>query len=552
MSERWYKEAVIYCIDVESFQDSDGDGYGDLQGLISRLDYLSRLGVTCLWLNPIHPTPYRDDGYDVADYYGVDHRLGSLGDFAELALQARQRGIRLVLDLVVNHTSTEHPWFVSARSDKASPYRDWYVWSENEPTDRRQGIVFPGEQTETWTFDDEAKAWYFHRFYDFQPDLNWTNRAVREEIKRVMGFWLQLGASGFRVDAAPFVLEQIQAGLDPGPLDFSILDDWRQDVQWRNGDAVLLCEANVDADQLSKYCGARPDGPNDRAHMLFSFLLNSKLWLALARADAEPLVEALRTQPRLPAMAQWATFLRNHDELDLSRLTDEQRSDVFRAFAPRQNMRIYDRGIRRRLAPMLRNDRRHIELAYALQFSMPGTPVLRYGEEIGMGESLALSGRDPIRTPMQWDDGPAGGFSAASDQGLVPIAATRGKYGSRKINVRGQQRDRDSLLCWFQDLILTLRECPEIGTGDCVVLDLPLPRAVLAHRFDAPEGSILLLHNLADQPVTVDVGRLDDTMNRPFEIMADGLYEPPTARLTGLELRGWGYRWIRLRRSNVA
>jgi maltose alpha-D-glucosyltransferase/alpha-amylase len=201
---------------------------------------------------------------------------------------------------------------------------------------------------------------------------------------------------------------------------------------------------------------------------------------------------------------------------------------------------------------MLRNDRRHIELAYALQFSMPGTPVLRYGEEIGMGESLALSGRDPIRTPMQWDDGPAGGFSAASDQGLVPIAATRGKYGSRKINVRGQQRDRDSLLCWFQDLILTLRECPEIGTGDCVVLDLPLPRAVLAHRFDAPEGSILLLHNLADQPVTVDVGRLDDTMNRPFEIMADGLYEPPTARLTGLELRGWGYRWIRLRRSNAA
>ncbi|MBA2699905.1 MAG: trehalose synthase, partial [Nocardioidaceae bacterium] len=408
MSERWYKEAVIYCLEVESFQDSDGDGYGDLRGLISRLDYLSRLGVTCLWLNPVHPTPHRDDGYDVSDYYGVDPRLGTLGDFAELAQQARQRGIRLLLDLVVNHTSDQHPWFRSARRDKESPYRDWYIWSDSEPLDRQQGIVFPGEQTETWSFDDESKAWYFHRFYDFQPDLNWSNPAVRAEIKKVMGFWLQLGASGFRIDAAPFVLEQVEAGIDPGPLDFSILDDWRQDVQWQSGDAVLLCEANVGPEDLPTYCAGRTDGPNDRAHMLFAFLLNTKLWLALARRDSEPLVEALQALPRLPAMAQWASFLRNHDELDLSKLTDEQRNDVFRAFAPKQDMRIYGRGIRRRLTPMFGGDRRHIELAYSLQFSMPGTPVVRYGEEIGMAENLALSGRNAIRTPMQWDDGPAG------------------------------------------------------------------------------------------------------------------------------------------------
>jgi maltose alpha-D-glucosyltransferase / alpha-amylase len=552
MSERWYKEAVIYCLDVESYQDSGDDGYGDLPGLISRLDYLSRLGVTCLWLNPVHPSPHRDAGYDVSDYYAVDPRLGTLGDFAELAQEARQRGIRLLLDLVVNHTSDSHPWFQSARSDRNSPYRDWYVWSDTEPPDRRQGIVFPGEQTETWSFDDQSKAWYFHRFYEFQPDLNWSNPAVRDEIKKVMGFWLQLGASGFRVDAAPFVLEQVKAGVDPGPMDFSILDDWRQDLQWRTGDAVLLCEANVDADDLVKYCAGRPDGANDRAHMLFSFLLNTKLWLSLARRDAEPMVEALHNQTPLPAMAQWATFLRNHDELDLSKLTDDQRSDVFKAFAPNPDMRLYGRGIRRRLASMFRGERRQIELAYSLQFTMPGTPVLRYGEEIGMGENLKLPGRNAIRTPMQWDDGPAGGFTPAADQGLGPLATTTGRYGSRRLNVRAEQQDPESLLRWFQQLITTLRECPEIGTGDCTVLDLPLPRSVLAHRFDAPEGSMLILHNLADEAVTIDVGKLDATAGRPFDVFGDGPYDRPTASLSGLELRGWGYRWLRLRRSNKA
>jgi maltose alpha-D-glucosyltransferase / alpha-amylase len=549
MSERWYKEAVIYCVEVESFQDSNGDGIGDIRGLIGRLDYLSRLGVTCLWLNPIHPSPHRDDGYDVADYYTVDPKLGSLGDFAELALQARQRGIRILLDLVVNHTSNQCPWFVSARSSVDSQYRDWYVWSRDEPSDRRQGIVFPGEQTETWTFDDQAGAWYYHRFYDFQPDLNWSNPAVRDEIKKVMGFWLQLGASGFRVDAAPFVLEQVRPGVDPGPLDFSILDDWREDVQWRTGDAVLLCEANVEPDELAKYCGGRPDGPNDRAHMLFNFLLNAKVWLALARSDAEPVIEALRTMPRLPAMAQWATFLRNHDELDLSRLTEEQRKDAFTAFAPKDDMRIYHRGIRRRLAPMLRGNRRRIELAYSLQFTMPGTPVLRYGEEIGMGEDLALPGRDAIRTPMQWDDGPAAGFSTGSADQLARPAPARGTYGFRRVNVRAQQREPESLLRWFQYLIGTVRECPEIGVGQCSVLDVPLPRSVLAHRFDAPEGSILLLHNLADQPMTVDLGPVDGVADRPYEVFADGAYPPLGKRLSGLQLAGWGYRWIRLRRG---
>ena len=548
MSDRWYQEAVVYCIEVDSFQDSNGDGCGDLAGLISRLDYLARLGVTCLWLNPIHPSPHRDDGYDVSDYYGIDPRLGTLGDFTELTIQARQRGIRLLLDLVVNHTSDQHPWFLDARSNPDSPYRDWYIWSESEPADRRQGIVFPGEQTETWTWDEVAGAWYYHRFYDFQPDLNWSNPAVRAEIKKVMAFWLQLGTSGFRVDAAPFVLEQVRPGLDPAPLDFTILDNWRQEVQWHTSDAVLLCEANVDAEAIPKYCAATPDGPNDRAHMMFSFGLNAQLWLALARQDAEPVVQALGGMPTLPAAAQWATFLRNHDELDLSRLTEEQRNDVMKAFAPKAEMRIYHRGIRRRLASMLRGDRRRMELAYSLQFSMPGTPVLRYGEEIGMGEDLALPGRDAIRTPMQWDGTRSAGFSTAPPPDLVRPILSRGPFSAKRVNTRDQSRDAGSLLRWFEQLIRVLRECSEIGLGTPSVVDVPLPRSVLAHRFDGAEGSIVLLHNLADRDVTVDLGAVP-AGPETYEVFSDAGYGPLGRRLTGLRLNGWGYRWIRLRRG---
>ena len=548
MTERWYQHAVIYSVEVDSFQDSDGDGVGDLPGLLSRLDYLARLGITCLWLNPIHPSPQRDNGYDITDYYGVDPRLGTLGDFTQLAIQARERGIRILLDLVVNHTSDQHPWFRSARSDPNSPYRDWYVWSETEPADRRQGIVFPGEQTETWTFDEKAQRWYFHRFYDFQPDLNWANPAVRAEITKVMAFWLQLGASGFRIDAAPFVLEQVEPDKDPGRLDFSILDQWRQDVQWHTADAVLLCEANVAPQELINYCAVAAAGPNDRAHMLFAFAVNSQLWLALARGDAEPLIEALGALPKLPAAAQWATFLRNHDELDLSRLTSEQRADTMAAYAPRPDKRIYHRGIRRRLAPMMRNDRRRIELAYSLQFTMPGTPVLRYGEEIGMGEDLKLPGRDAIRTPMQWDATRNAGFSAAPPDALTRPVPTRGPYAAKRANVRQQQRDKDSLLRWICELINVLRECPEIGVGTPQVLDLPLPRSVLAHRFDAPAGSILLLHNLADTPVSIDLSAID-MPRTAHQVFGDADYEPVVKNRNDLKLGGFGYCWTRLRRG---
>src|SRR5690348_9351736 len=340
MTERWYQKSIIYCLDAETFQDSDGDGAGDFAGLTRRLDYLARLGVDCLWLNPIHPSPGRDGGYDITDYYNVHPRLGTLGDFAEFLQAADSRGIRVIIDLVVNHTSNEHPWFQSARSSPDSPYRDWYVWAEHEPADRHQGMVFPGEQKETWSYDRTAKAWYYHRFYDFQPDLNIANPEVRAEIKKIMAFWLQLGVSGFRMDAAPFIIELTEPGNPDSPKDMDFVAELRQHVQWRGGDAVLLAEANVEPDQLPAYFGDN-GGSANRIHMLFDFMLNGRLMLALARQDPEPVIEALRDTPALPEGGQWATFLRNHDEIDLSRLTAEQRNQVYEQFGPDEDMRLY-------------------------------------------------------------------------------------------------------------------------------------------------------------------------------------------------------------------
>src|SRR5580692_8109310 len=490
MTERWYEKAIIYCLDVETFQDSDGDGIGDFAGLTRRLDYLARLGVNCLWLNPIHPSPGRDGGYEVSDYYNVHPRLGTLGDFAEFLQAADSRGIRVIIDLVVNHTSDQHPWFLSACSSPDSPYRDWYVWSEQEPPDRHQGMVFPGEQDETWTYNETAGAWYFHRFYRFQPDLNISNPRVRDEIKKIASFWLRLGVAGFRMDAVPFVIEYTTPDHNSDGKDFEFLTDLRQCAQWQRPDALLLAEANVDPDQLVKYFG-ESGGSANRLHMLFDFLLNAQIMLALARQDPEPVIDALRDTPALPDWSQWATFVRNHDEVDLSRLSADQR---------------------------------RIRLAYSLQFTLRGTPVIRYGEEIGMGDDLSLPDRESIRTPMQWSSLPNAGFSAAAADRLVQPVVADGTFGYEKINVRAQRNDPDSLLSWFERMMRTLRECPEINTGTCAHVDVPTPPGLLVHRADDTTGTMLFLHNLGDQEVIVDVSGVDDIAMSPTEMLADGDY----------------------------
>ncbi|HEY1674824.1 MAG TPA: alpha-amylase family protein [Streptosporangiaceae bacterium] len=547
MRTRWYRTGVFYSVDVGLFQDSDNDGIGDFRGLIARLDYLARLGVSTVWLHPIHPSPRRDGGYDITDYYGVHPWFGSMGDFSDLLHEARSRGIRVMLDLVVNHTSDQHPWFQSARSDPGSPFRNWYVWSDTEPPDRFEGMVFPGVENEKWTWDEVARAWYRHRFYRFEPDLNTDNPAVREEIEKIATFWLGMGVTGFRVDAAPFLIEP-KSRPGGGP-DFSFLRDLREALSWRRGDSVMLAEANVSDQELKDYFG-EADGTATRVLMVFAFRLNQALVLALARKDARPVIATLRELPDLPRFGQWATFLRNHDEIDLGRLTEEERQEVFREFAPDPDMRLYGRGIRRRLAPMLGGDRRRIELAYSWQLSMPGTPVIRYGEEIGMGDRLDRPERDAIRTPMQWDGTEGAGFSRASPDKFIAPLVDQGPYSYQTVNVTDERLDPNSLLTWFERTLHALRECEEIGSGDHDVLDVG-PEHVMVHRATGRSGTTLFVHNLADQPCRLKLGFVRDPDQPPLNFVSDSEYGRDVD-LDALDVSGYGYRWIRLRRTVVA
>ena len=456
INDLWYKNAVVYCLHVGTFLDATGDGVGDFKGLLRRLDYIAGLGATAVWLMPFQTSPGRDDGYDIADYYNVDPKYGTLGDFVEFAHGCKQRGLRVLIDLVVNHTSDQHPWFKEACRDPTSPYRDWYVWSKTKPKNADAGIVFPGVQTSTWTREPTAKSYYFHRFYDFQPDLNTANPHVQAEILKIMGFWLQLGVSGFRMDAVPFVIAEKGAGVTKPAERYDMLRFFREFLQWRAGDAIILGEANVLPKTDMEYFGAS----GERLQMMFNFQVNQRLFYALATGDPAPLAKALEeTKPR-PATAQWGTFLRNHDELDLGRLSDKQRQAVFAAFAPDTTMQLYDRGIRRRLAPMLNGDRRRLELAYSLMLTLPGTPVLRYGDEIGMGDDLSLPERACARTPMQWTSEANGGFTAAATSPNPVIA--EGAFSFKHVNVADQRRDRTRFSTGWSAWFGRAKRCPRL------------------------------------------------------------------------------------------
>jgi maltose alpha-D-glucosyltransferase / alpha-amylase len=529
----WYRNAVVYSASVETFKDGNGDGVGDFAGLRERLDHLESLGVDAVWLAPSQPTPNRDDGYDIADYYGIDRRFGSSGDFVDFVNEAAGRGIRVLLDLVVNHTSDRHPWFLEARADADAPFRDWYVWSKKRPAHPNAGVVFPGSQRSTWTHARDARAWYFHRFYDFQPDLNTNNPLVREEIHRVVRYWLQLGVAGFRVDAVPFLLE---TPGDAAPH-FEYLHELRDVLQWSRGDAVFLGEANIVPRDDDEYFAG-----GDGLHMIFNFWVNQHLFLALATGDARPLAAALRATANVPPGSQWAHFLRNHDELDLGRLQHDEREQVFARFAPEPAMQLYGRGVRRRLAPML-GDRRRLELAYSLLLSLPGTPVLRYGEEIGMGENLRLKERNAIRTPMQWSSRPNAGFSTAQD--LVRPVIDTGPYEFRAVNVEDQARDPTSLLRWLTEMIRTRKRCPEIGAGRWRIVPTRRPHVLALAYEDARTGTVVCAHNFDDRPheITLDLSTderfaslLDDT-----ELRASG-----NGRHR-LRLEPLGYSWYRSR-----
>jgi trehalose synthase len=544
-ADLWWKNAVVYCLDVETYMDWNGDGIGDFAGLAQRIEHLADLGVTCLWLMPFYPTTERDDGYDITDFYGVDPRLGTHGDLVEVIRTAKDRGMRVIADLVVNHTSDQHPWFTAARKSTDNPFRDFYVWRSDTPPDTSAQVVFPDEEDSIWELDDKTGEWYLHKFYKTQPDLNVANPLVRDEIAKVIGFWLQLGLDGFRVDAVPFLLET--EGIDPAeaerfPDPHQYLRALRALVDRRSGDGVLLGEVNLPHDQQLEFFGGA-DG--DELTMQFDFIAMQAMYLSLARTDVAPLVDAITARPETSPDNQWGMFVRNHDELTLDKLTDDERAEVFAAFGPDPDMQVYDRGLTRRLPPMLAGDPRRVRMVYSLVFSLPGTPVLFYGEEIGMGENLAAEGRLAVRTPMQWTAGTNGGFSSAAP-GKLPGPVVEGGFAPEFVNVADQRRDPDSLLSFMRLLIRRYRECPELGWGTYEVLGQPHPE-VLASLSTWDDGALVALHNLGPEPRTVPIvlpgcgatHRLEDLLTVGSTPLADdGSVE--------LALEGYGYRWLRV------
>ncbi|MDX5418664.1 MAG: alpha-amylase family protein [Hymenobacteraceae bacterium] len=537
MKERdlWYKRAVVYALDVETFQDSNGDGIGDFQGLIGRLDYLATLGITCIWLLPFYPTPNRDNGYDVMDYYNIDSRLGTLGDFASFVKEASERGMRVIVDLVINHTSDQHPWFQQARRDKNSKYRQYYTWRTEKPDEPAYEPSFSGPQESIWSYDEEAQAYYLHRFYAHQPDLNFNNPEVRKEIHHIMGFWLTLGVSGFRIDAAHILVQSDQEyDVDEH---YSLIEDMRDYISMHSRDAILLAEASGSPQTVGQFFKGK-----NRMHMMFNFLLNQHIFLALAREKGSSIAKGLKMLPHSDYREQWLNFLRHHDELNLEDLEQDEQEIAFKQFAPKEDMRVYGRGIRRRLAPILKGNRKKIELAYSLLFSLPGTPMIQYGAEIGMGDDLSLPERNSVRTPMQWSSEPNAVFTKAADAALIRPVIDKGAYSYKKVNVVAQQRETNSLLNWMERAIRVRRQCPELGNGHYDILETGDSR-LFAHCCEL-EYSTIVIHNLSAENCQVQLKDLQKKDMYLDEIFSSADYEPPKKGM--VELEPYGYRWFRL------
>ncbi|GAA1423299.1 alpha-amylase family protein [Agrococcus citreus] len=542
-ADSWWRNSVLYCLDVQVFQDSDGDGVGDFQGLVSRIHTLADLGVTCLWLMPFFPTADRDDGYDITDFFGVDPRLGTLGDLVEVIRVARAQGMRVIVDFVMNHTSADHPWFRSARSSRTSPHRDWYVWRDAPPA-VQDAPVFPGEEDSTWTEDPRTGQWYLHHFRAHQPDLNIAHPPVQEQIERNLGLWLELGVSGFRVDAVPFLFSSAPAhgtettGAAPDYRGADHLRAIQRFVSRRNGDAMLLGEVNLPHEEQLQWFEA--EGDANGLHLQFDFVSMQQLFLSLARKDARPLANALRDRPELPPASQWANFVRNHDELTLDKLAPDELEEVFEAFAPDEGMRLYGRGIRRRLPTML-GDERAVRLVYTLMFSLPGCPVLFYGEEIGMGEELEVEGRYAVRTPMQWEPDASGGFSTAP-QGRWSRPMPGGDFGPQRVNVADQQRDPTSLWRHIQRLTDLYRGNPELAWSALEVIGVR-QRSVLAHVCRGREWTMLALHNLGDDRTAVKLELASEDGPVTFVDRFDRSTMTVEGRLE-IELDPYGWRWL--------
>ncbi len=474
----WYKSGIIYELHVRGFHDSNGDGTGDFRGLTAKLDYLRDLGVTAIWVLPFYPSPLKDDGYDIADYYGVHPAYGTLSDFKQFLREAHRRNLRVITELVLNHTSDQHPWFQRARrSPSGSRWRDYYVWNDTPEKYKGTRIIFKDTEISNWTWDAVANAFYWHRFYSHQPDLNYDNPEVHEQMVKVLDFWLDLGVDGMRLDAVPYLYEREGTSCENLPETHEYLKRLRKHVDEKYGDRMLLAEANQWPDDAVTYFGA---GKGDECHMAFHFPLMPRLFMSLRMEDRMPVVDILQQTPPIPETAQWALFLRNHDELTLEMVTDEERDYMYRMYAHVHQARL-NLGIRRRLAPLVGNDRRRIELLSALMFSLPGTPVIYYGDEIGMGENIYLGDRNGVRTPMQWSADKNAGFSRANPQSLyLPINLDPENH-YEAVNVEVQERNAHSLLWWMRRLIALYRRCKAFGAGTIEFIE-PENRKIFAVR----------------------------------------------------------------------
>jgi maltose alpha-D-glucosyltransferase/alpha-amylase len=539
-SSLWYKDAVFYELYVRAFADGNGDGNGDFKGLIDKLDYIQSIGVDCIWLLPMYPSPLVDDGYDIAGYFDIHADYGTLEDFKAFLDAAHARGLRVITDLVLNHTSDQHPWFEESRSSKESPKRDYYVWSDTDAKYPDVRIIFLDTEPSNWTLDEKTGEYFWHRFYKEQPDLNYDNPEVQTAMLDVMSYWLDMGIDGFRADAVPYLFEREGTNGENLPETHAYLKRVRAHMDQHYTDRVLLAEANQWPEEVVEYFGTG----EDEFHMGFHFPVMPRLYMALRRGDRTPVVEIMRRTPPIPDGCQWCLFLRNHDELTLEMVTEEERQWMWQEYAPDLRMRL-NLGIRRRLAPLVDNDRRRIELLNSLLFTLPGAPIVYYGDEIGMGDNIWLHDRNGVRTPMQWHDGPNAGFSDVPADRLYAPVIDDETYGFQQINVAAQEADEHSLLNTMRHMIGTRKQSPVFSRGSLEFLE-PEDQAILAYLRRHENEVLLAVHNLVDEERAARLNLYEFVDRAPHDLLAASTLPIIGPEPYVLTLPPFGYRWLKV------
>jgi len=535
----WYMDAVFYEVHVRAFCDSNSDGNGDIRGIISKLDYIKDLGVDCIWILPIYPSPLKDDGYDISDYYGVHPDYGTIDDFKDLIKEAHRRDIRVIADLVLNHTSDQHPWFQKSRSDPESKYRDYYVWSETNDKYSEARIIFLDTEDSNWAYDEEAGMYYWHRFYSSQPDLNYDNPEVIKEMMNVMDFWLDMGIDGFRADAVPYLIEREGTNCENLPETHQILKEFRKHIDKNYQGKILLAEANQWPVDVRDYFG-----DSDEFHMGFHFPLMPRIFMAIAKGVASPIHWIIAQTPEIPEKTQWCTFLRNHDELTLEMVTEEERQFLWSEYAPEQRMRL-NLGIRRRLAPLLNNDHNKIMLANAILYALPGAPIIYYGDEIGMGDNIWLFDRNGVRTPMQWDDSLNAGFSDADPEKIYLPVIESDEYSFKKVNVEAQKKQTDSLLNKMKHLVAIRKSHPIFALGNYEFLANDQTEFLVVHRY-YEDQDVICIHNLTEKMKSIMLDLSTFEKKYMIDLITEIDYGRVPDHIITIDLEPYEFLWLNI------